>query len=408
MLFRYAFLALALSATAATATPVEDLRKVITPTPRYILRSPAGKVDNLFEIVSTPRGFLLSFARSVGSIPPFTLYTQRYTTAGKPIGGPVVIDGPGTIGDHVKMARVNATTAVAAWLAAGQVKVGRLSLTTGKVSGARLIGKSDDHIHDVAALPGGKIAVVTPQITPLPLPGKYKIALKILSPSLGTVADWRSVNGAGFPLDRWAYYDQTVVSRGTGGTVIYRDHVTQKIMGRNFSASGGLGSTVTLSTAPFASFSVLDIAYIEVKAVRLTTGKVAACWTATTKRPGGRYTVRCRLLSAAGRPIGKEFAPSIAKGSQTSPDVVALPGNRFTVLWTQQDIVFPNAVKFRTYNATGRALTDVQTGATLTGLHISPNQTEATAQPNGSIVSALGGEFTTPGIMAFSIPKPVP
>ncbi len=46
----------------------------------------------------------------------------------------------------MEMAKTGATTAVAAWMAGGQVKVGKLSLTTGKVSSAKSIGKTDDHI----------------------------------------------------------------------------------------------------------------------------------------------------------------------------------------------------------------------------------------------------------------------
>lgn len=391
--------------TPVVAQPPPSPEAAVSSKLAYLIKSPSGSLDNLFEVVSTKAGFLVSFARSAGSVPPFTLYTQRFSSTGRPIGSPVKIDGPGIVGDHMEMAKTGATTAVAAWMAGGQVKVGKLSLTTGKVSSAKSIGKTDDHIHDIAVLSNGNVAVVTPQITPLPLPGKYKIMLKVLSPSFGTVKDWTVVNGTGFSLDPWAYIDQTVVARKTGGTVLYRDRTTQKIKGRNFSNTGGLGSSVTLSTTPFASFFVQDIAFLEVKAVTLTNGSVAACWT-VSRAAAARYTVRCRLLTAAGKPTGREIVPTTAAGSQMSPEVIALPNGRFTVTWAQQDGAFPSAVKYRTYDSKGKPVTPERIGVALTGVHIAPLSTEGALLADGSIVNLVSPEFTTPGIMGFGIAKP--
>ncbi len=118
---------------------------------------------------------------------------------------------------------------------------------------------------------------------------------------------------------------------------------------------------------PFASFFVQDIAFLEVKAATLTNGSVAACWT-VSRAAAARYTVRCRLLTAAGKPTGREIVPTTAAGSQMSPEVIALPNGRFTVTWAQQDGAFPSAVKYGTYVSKGKPVTPERIGVALTGV----------------------------------------
>lgn len=398
-----------LGATAAASGASEMATtspRVIASTVIKITTPPANSIDSMHKVIATPTGFLVTFARSVGSVPPFSLFTQRYSATGIAVGGPVRFD-LGTVGDHAVMTRTGPTTAVAAWMATGQVKVARVDLTTGAVTGARLIGKSDDHVHDVAALDNRNIAVVTPQVDALAR--RYKVALKILSPTLGTVREWQSVNGVGFPLDAWAYLDQTVVARQGGGIVLYRDHATNRVMGRNFDQSGALGSLVQVSTTAFSPFQVGDIAYLEVKAARLTNGKVAACWVATQAVFANRYDVRCRLIGANGVPVGTDFlASASALKPQFGPEVTALPGGRFTVQWVHME-AFTALVRYRTYDANGATAAPLfaeRTGATASAFTTLPQQIEAAALADGSIATVLSQDTFVTGLRAFGIARP--
>lgn len=393
-------LSVGLSAAAVPSKPI----KIISP--------PTGKIDNLFEAIATPNGgFLVSFARSVGSLPPFTLYTQRFTSKGARIGGPVRIDGPGIVGDHVEMARLTSSTAVAVWDGGvAGVKAGRLNLTTGVVSSVKSIGPSDDHIHDVAVLSGGNVAVVTPTLRSFPLPIRYKINLKILNQSLGTVRDWQTVNGAGFELgflDPNTYINQTVVGLGTGGMVLYRDPKANRVVGRRFSAGGTLGAAVTLNTTALGTHFATDVAYSEVKAARLTDGRAAACWTIVAPFVGKRYDVRCRVIGATGVPIGRDFRVTpTSTGDQYGPEVVALPNGRFTVTWVDVAVITPT-FKYRSYTSGGTALTGVRTGHASAEVYPFPPQSETARLADGSIVNVISAGLGFYGVKAFGIANPL-
>ena len=126
MLKRFCLLAATL--VGLTAPAVAE----VSADPFYIVQPPQGQLDNLFETIATPNGFLVTFARSTGSITPFTLYAQRFSKTGAKQGKPVKFDGPGTVGDHAELVKLDATTAAAVWFASIDVvpslKIGKLNL----------------------------------------------------------------------------------------------------------------------------------------------------------------------------------------------------------------------------------------------------------------------------------------
>ena len=88
----------AVTAACVVGTVAGAAERVVPSEPIVLTKPPSGQLDNLFEMAATPSGFIVTYARSAGSIPPFTLFTQRFTKAGKAVGGPAKIDGPGVVG----------------------------------------------------------------------------------------------------------------------------------------------------------------------------------------------------------------------------------------------------------------------------------------------------------------------
>lgn len=382
---------------------------VVPSVPFYILQPPAGQIDNLFEAIATPTGFLVTFARSTGSVPPFTLYTQRFSKAGAKQGKAVKFDGPGTVGDHAEMVMLNSTTAAAVWFAsvngAPSLKIGKLNLETGAVTNIKDLGESDDHIHDVVRLSNGNLAVITAQVDAQGM--RYANKIKIVSSNFATVKNWFSVHGNGFPLDAWAYIDQTVVEKDTGGIALYRDHVTNKIVGRNFTNAGQLGTNINVSSTAMQAFAVSDIAYLEVKAARLSNGKIAVCWVHNGTTGADRYDVRCRVLTASGTAAGDDFLVHADKtGGQVAPEVIALPGGLFSVTWVQIDNTFPAAIKYRTFDSSGKPKFGERVASTLTDLAFTPFNTEAVLLADGSIAQVMGPSAFVPGLRGAGIASP--
>lgn len=401
--------AAALFATPALADP--DAPDVVPVAPVKITNPPKGKVDNLFATAPVPNGFVVTWSRSTGSIPPFIVAAQKFTQAGKPAGPPIVVDGPGTVGDVAKPLVIGPNLLALFWLHGGHVWAARLDAATMKVTAKTDLGKSDDHIHDVARLPGGNIAVITAQHDLRnPKDVRYKNSIKVVTPAFKTVRDWISVHGTGFPIDGWAYYDQTVVATAVGGLALYRDHVTGAIVGRKFTSAGALvGSVFPVNTTRMSAISIIDLAYFQVKAVKLGSGKVAACWVSLEATGNQRYEVRCRMLSASGLPLGKDFlAHASTLGAQTAPDLLALPGDRFLVTWVHADNVFPASVRYRAFTSLGNPVYAARTGHAFTAadLSMATLNTEAAFLGDGSVAVVMDQAAFVTGLRGFGIRSP--
>lgn len=412
MTLRAMFLALFTTlAVAAPAAAEPDVSDLVPAKPITITKPPTGKIDNLFAVAPVPGGFLVTWARSTGSVPPFTLIAQKYTSTGVATGKSAIIDGPGTVGDVV-VARVMKSGQIGLfWMRGGHVWAAKLDPATMVVSSKTDLGKSDDHIHDATVLANGNIAVITAQIdVSNPSAMRYKNSIKVVDASFKTVKPWASIHGSGFPLDGWAYLDQSIVAHAAGGLALYRDHVTNTIMGRNFSTSGvQAASTVRINTTTMSKPYVSDLPYFRVEAARLTSGKLAVCWVSLEQTGLKRYEVRCRMTSSSGVPTGADFlVHSSVDGGQTSPDVIALPGDRFAVTWVHADVIYPNHVRHRVFDAAGKPVNVQRTGHsfTATDLTLPPLDTQAVALADGSIAVVMNQSAFVPGLRAFGIAKP--
>lgn len=70
---------------------------------------------------------------------------------------------------------------------------------------------------------------------------------------------------------------------------------------------------------------------------RLENGDLVAVWQTSSDLQGGLIDVKARIFGPDGTPRGSEFlVHEVFAGVQRSPDVAALPGNRFVVTWTDE------------------------------------------------------------------------
>jgi hypothetical protein len=323
----------------------------VVPSVPFYIQPPAGQIDNLFG--RSPRRRLSGHLRPVDGKRSALHALYAALQQGRQ-GKAVKFDGPGTVGDHAN-GMLNSTRrrpCGSERQRCSQPEDRQAQSRNGCSDQHQDLGESDDHIHDVVRLSNGNLAVITAQVDAQGM--RYANKIKIVSSNFATVKNWFSVHGNGFPLDAWAYIDQTVVEKDTGGIALYRDHVTNKIVGRNFTNAGQLGTNINVSTTAMQAFAVSDIAYLESRRGCRTARSPCAGYI-TGPRGADRYDVRCRVATASGTAAGDDFLVHADKtGGQVAPEVIALPGGLFSVTWVQIDNTFPAAIKYRTFDSSGK------------------------------------------------------
>ena len=368
---------------------------LVPATPIFITNPPAGAFDAFFEVAPTPSGFVVAWNRSKGAT--ISVLVQQFDLKGKAVPGKLakVVAGPAVLGE-AELLSLSPTTVAVFWAGGGNVRGSIFNLTTNTVGPAKNLGKTSDHIHDVALLSNGNIGIVTTQIDlSNPFNVRDKVSLIIASKTLGIVSAAKSVHGTGFKDVGRSYYDQTIVAKTNGGIVFFRDRANGAIMGRNFTNAGVLSGPlfkVNATSNPLGTQS--DDVYSRIRAVRLGNGVIAVAWVSMESPGAAHYDVRSRMLSVAGAPVGSDFLVQAKAGAQFSPELVALPGNRFLVDW-KYDNSTPSLVfniMYRVYSSLGAPLFAPRVAEQLTIIDslFGALQIEAALLADGSVVNVFG------------------
>lgn len=362
--------------------------------PRPLTTPPTGGYDAYGDVVTLPGGgFIVAYTRGVGiatvlRVRQFgptglTLVTKPEVQIGTPAFGR---------GARPKMVLASPTSVAMVWQQGDRVVGGLFNLTTNAMGTIRDFGKAGDLIHDIVKLDDGKFAVV--HVDDLPaIQLREKVSVTLLSSAMVKVGGPFSVHGSGFRLDPWNSFDHTIVSKvGGGGFVFFRDRVTANLMMRPFSASGAMQGVVTrVNSSPLLIGTVNEYVRFEVKAARLTNGRIAVVWSGFERTGADGFEVRVRVLSPAGVPIGPDArVHTSSRGAQVNPEVVALTNGGFVVTWVDDENFLSRKLTARTFNNNGAPVSAPRVTESGFSIFLS-NDTDMALMRDGSIVNILSG-----------------
>jgi hypothetical protein len=380
-------------------------------TPIFLTNPPANNTDWMSEVLATPGGFLVTWTRSRSSPAGSAVFAQQFNLAGKPAKPAVAIRAfAGNVGGRPEVVSLGGTRVALFWLQGTDLNGTVFDLATNKVVSTRRIGTFGDLIHDVVRLSNGQVAlvmVVFDGSNPFNL--REKVSLTLLSPTLSVVKGPLSVHGAGFPADGWNMFDQTIVDKQTGGIVFFRDRVGGQLFARKFTNAGTLsGAAFRINTTPMQLGPLSEQIRFNVKAARLTNGRIVVAWVSLEAAGADGTQVRARMLDAAGTPVGGDFrVHTVNAGAQFSPEIVPLPNGLFAVLWSTEVNFVNRSHHIRAFNSQGAALGAQQTSETGTMFDLS-SETEAARLSDGSLVNVLEGFVGASRMKADGIPNPAP
>lgn len=360
--------------------------------PRTLTATPAGAFDSHGDVVALPNGgFFVAYTRGLGI--GTSLRARQFGPTGLPVAGKsevqIVASAFGK-GVRPKMVLASSSTVAMVWQQGDRVIGGLFNLITNRMGTIRDYGKAGDLVHDLVKLNDGKFAFVHVDDTSI---AREKVSVTLLSSAMAKIGGPYSMHGNGFALDAWNSFDHTIVSKAAGGGfVFFRDRVTGNLMMRPFGANGAAtGGISKVNSTTLRIGTVFDYVRFEVKATRLTGGRIAVVWSGYEFNGANGFEVRARVLSPTGAPIGPDFrVHASSAGSQLNPEVLALPNDRFVVTWVDDANILSRKVTMRTYNANGAPLYAqrvTEGGASF----VVSNDTDMALLKDGSIVNLLSG-----------------
>lgn len=391
--------------TVAVAAP-----RNVPAAPIFLTSPAADETDDRSETVAVPGGFLVAWTRSNTSTGEVSVLARRFDMSGEPLDKIAKVRKPAFgVGGRPELLALDSRRVAVFWLESTFLYGGIFDLKDNKITGVKKLGTFGDLIHDVVRLSNGDIALVMVD-TDISNPSdvREKVSLTIFSPRLAKRKGPTSVHGKGFEADGWNMFDHTIVDRkNSGGLVIYRDREGGQLFARAFKSSGALsGKAFRVNTTKLQLGLVSDQILFEVKAVRLTDGRIAIAWVSREGAGADGTQVRARLFDAAGEPLGKDFLVHADKtGVQSSPELVALPNGRFAVLWAKQVNGFENSLWVRAFDKDGEPEGPEQVTEDGTALELS-RETEAARLGDGSLVNILDGFIGGGRVRAEGIEAP--
>jgi hypothetical protein len=363
--------------------------------PRTLTAPPLGAFDSHGDVVALPTGgFFVAYTRGLGI--NMSLRGRQFGPTGLPVAGKaeVQIVAPGIAkGVRPKMVLASASTVAMVWQQGDRVVGGLFNLTTNRMGPIRDYGKAGDLVHELVKLNDGKFAFVHVDDSSL----REKVSVTLLSSAMTKIGGPFSMHGNGFALDAWNSFDHTIVSKAAGGGfVFFRDRVTGNVMMRPFGANGAATGVITrVNTTRLLIGTLSEYVQFEVRATRLTSGKIVVVWSGYEFTGANGFEVRARVLSANGSPIGNDFRVHAAStGSQNNPEVLALPNDRFVVTWVDDENILSRKLTMRTYNSSGAALYPQRVTEAGSAFALG-NYTDMAFLRDGSIVNLI------PGIISF-------
>jgi Ca2+-binding RTX toxin-like protein len=322
--------------------------------PKALTSHPDGIGDGFQEVIPWATGFLAVWNRSDTNAGTTGVYGQKFDASGNAVGGLITIEAPANnVGGKPELVDVGGGKVAVFYQYAGTMKGVFLAPDTGALSGAKTIfNQPADWMKDVVRLANGDIAMVTSQYDG---PNADINLVIINDANLATVAT-RTVDTFGAPSNT---YDHTVTKLGTGGVMVYRDRDNNQLYGQRFNANGGfIDAPQKLNSTPINVPTFYDVTNYRPQAVELSTGGYVATWVNVEGSGGDRIDVRARVFDAAGASVGKDFIVNgVVAGNQYDPQVVALDGGRFAVLWVN-DFQSSHQTMIRYFDSGGHALTD--------------------------------------------------
>jgi hypothetical protein len=391
------------------ASDAADFGQAVPKNPVFLTNPALGETDWMGEVATIPGGFLVAWTRSKNS-GPVSVLARRFDNKGKPVGAIATIRSAAAgVGGRPELLPLTAKRVAVFWLDQDMLWGAIFELDGNAITGKKQIGKFGDLIHDVVRLSNGNIGVVmveTDISNPLAL--REKVSLWVLTAALAKVKGPVSAHD-GLPADGWNMFDHTIVEKNSGGMIFFRDRASGHLMARAFSNAGAIsGVAFRLNNTPMQLGFLSDQVDFQVKAARLSNGRIVVVWVSLEASGADGTDVRARMLDPAGKPLGRDFRVHVSRnGKQFSPDIVPLPNGRFAVLWAKQVNFLDNSLWIRTFNANGAPTGAEQQTEAGTAFVLS-TETEAVRLSDGSLVNVLDGFVGGGRMRADGIAKPAP
>ncbi|MGA0530982.1 calcium-binding protein [Hansschlegelia sp. KR7-227] len=379
----------------------------IPTTPIALTRPASGQSYTFFEAIGTKTGFIAGWNKVAGF--NTEVQYQRFSANGAPIGKAVTVEGPGFLEGLPEFVELGGDKYGMVWKTANPITLEStvIDAATGKSSPSTVITDKfpASFIHDLAPLPGGKVALVTRSAAT----GGEDTTLFILDKSMKPVGKPVVIEDDVAGPFGAATYEQTVVSNGKGGVAIFRAADSQ-LKAVNFDANGKAGATFKINSVEMRSLDLFSLARFSVKAEELDTGGYVVTWTTLDKGQNINFDVHARVYGENGAALSKEFSVNTdLGGNQTAPEVLSFE-KCFAIAWSEEFsplAPFRETQSIRFFDKKGVAISDdIVTeyfGSDGAGLASPSDDTEYARLPDGSYVKI----FTANGLVyADGVPAP--
>lgn len=328
--------------------------------PKQLTTPEENTSDGFHKIIGTQNGgFILAWKRGNRVTFQSVVLAQRFSAAGKPVGKPATIDGPGFIEGLPELVALDGDKYGILWKTLGDSGPSLRAVTmdgaTGKLGRPVVVLPSGaaSFIHDMARLENGKIAVVTRSFAT----GGEDTILLLLDDKLKPIGSPKLVEDDVAGPFGAASYEQTVVANGAGGVAIFRASDSQ-LKGVKFDAAGRPGATFQINTTPMPALDLFGLARFTVDAKPLDNGGYVVTWVAYDPGQQLRFNVFARVFDGRGRPVGNDFiVHQDVSGNQYNPDILVAPKG-FGVGWTDEATLGQTTQVVRFFDLKGAPLSD--------------------------------------------------
>ena len=204
-------------------------------------------------------------------------------------------------------------------------------------------------------------------------------------------------------------YDPTIAALNNGGFVVAWESAVTDGSGSSIHARV-YNSAGTALGAEFQVNTTIESGQHEPSIVTLADGRFIVFWVSQDTADGDGTNIRGRIFSATGVASGQDFlVNTTAQGDQLVPNVAALDGGRFVVVWRSTDngTGDVDTIRARVYEANGTAAGDFIVGTEPASDDEYPS---VTALPDGRFAVSWwawgGGSTVETRLQIFSVDAP--
>ena len=328
---------LALAAVVAAALTTSALAA-----PFRLTSSAANTIDDWPTAIAAGNGFYLAWQHYDQTTGNSGILLRRHGPTGAAASGTFTVVAPTALIGRPRLLPEHVGKLAIVWAEPGTGINGRtITATTAAMGAARALTKPSTVHFDPARLSDGSVAVShTVLDTTAPSDIRNRVALTTASSVFAPATKDRFVTASNNPMNGPASFDHAVAPGANGASLnFYRDRTDFNLYLVKATATDAMAATRTrVNTTAMRNTSASEMAFFGVQAVRLTDGRTAVAWTSPEQTTLFTQSLRLRFLDPTGKPVGLDQKVNVtATGGQFAPRLVAVPGGRLGVAWTQDE-----------------------------------------------------------------------